>query len=142
MKNLEKIYIYYNKYFFMKRIKLTEAQEKMLLSNIICESTYYYVEPDKVLLIKKYLDNNFKRASMSEMGSDGYPKSTPIVGMLDNNGNVIKNMTDAQLFDLLNDKFHNIYKNNIQRSKFIAQIIKDWFYKKITKEGLLSVNQF
>lgn len=126
----------------MKRIVLSEQQEKIFISNILYENTQYTVDTDKVLLIKKFLDKNFKRASMSEMGNDGSPKATPIVGLIDSEGNVVKNMNDKQLFDFIQDKFSNIYENNIQRDKFIAQIIKDWYYKKISKEGLLSINLY
>lgn len=126
----------------MKKILLNEKQEKIIISNIINENKYYTVDTNKVLVIKKFLDKNFKRASMSSFNNDGEVKDTPIVGLLDNNGNVIKNMTDRQLFDFIQDKFANIYGNNIQRDKFIAQVIKDWYYKRISNEGLLSVNLY
>lgn len=126
----------------MKKIIINEKQEKTILSNIIYETTQFTVDPVKVLLIKNFLDKNFKRASLNGMGNDGYPSATPIVGMIGSNGEVIKNMSDEQLFDLLCDKFKNIYANNIQRNKFIAQVMKDWFYKKISNEGLLSVNLY
>lgn len=126
----------------MKKIIINEKQEKTILSNIIYETTQFTVDPVKVLLIKDFLDKNFKRASLNGMGNDGYPSVTPIVGMIGSNGEVIKNMSDEQLFDLLCDKFKDIYANNIQRNKFIAQVMKDWFYKKISNEGLLSVNLY
>ena len=118
----------------MKKIVLNETQEKIIISKIINENKYYTVDTNKVLVIKNFLDKNFKRASMTEFNEDGELNNTPMVGLMDDNGNVIKNMSDRQLFDYLQNKFHNIYGNNIQRDKFIAQVIKDWYYKKITEE--------
>lgn len=126
----------------MKRLIINESQEKLLISEFIFENKIYSVDTDKVLVLKKFLDNNFKRASMSQINNSGMPVNTPIVGMMDNRGNIIKNMSDRQLFDLMQDKFKNIYDNNIQRDKFIAQVIKDWYYNKIDNNGLLSVNLY
>lgn len=126
----------------IKRIIITEEQEKILISTLVYENTSYPVEPDKVLLVSNFLDKNFKRASMSSMNDNGEPTNTPIVGMMDNNGNVVKNMTDKQLFDYMQEKFKNIYVNNIQRNKFLAQVIKDWYNKKISREGMLSTNSY
>lgn len=126
----------------MKRLIINESQEKLLISEFIFENKTYSVDTGKVLVLKKFLDHNFKRASMSQINDNGMPVNTPIVGMIDSNGNVIKNMTDRQLFDLMQDKFKNLYDNNIQRDKFIAQVIKDWYYNKIDNNGLLSVNLY
>ena len=126
----------------IKRIIITEEQEKILVSTLLYENTSYPVEPDKVLLVSNFLDKHFKRANMSSMNDNGEPTNTPIVGMMDNNGNVIKNMTDKQLFDYMQEKFKNIYVNNIQRNKFLAQVIKDWYNKKISREGMLSTNSY
>ena len=100
------------------------------------------VEPNKVLLVKKYLDDNFVRASMPIIGADGYPKTMYIVGMKGTDGNVIKNMTAKQLFYLLQDKFKGIYGDKSKRNKFIKQVMIDWYNKKISNEGLLSKNMY
>jgi hypothetical protein len=50
----------------------------------------------------------------------------------------VKNLTAKQLFDVLEDEFRGMFDNKIQRSKFLAQVIKDWYANKISKEGLLS----
>lgn len=126
----------------MNKIIINEEQEKILISRFLNEAKYYTVDTDKVLVVKKFLDKNFKRASMTQFDNNGDLVDKPIVGLLDNSGNVVKNMTDKQLFDLLQDKFSNIYANNIQRDKFIAQIIKDWYYNSIKDNGLLSVNLY
>ena len=74
------------------------------------------------------------------MGDDGYPKTVSVVAMLDGNGDIIRNLTDIQLFYLLQDRFKNITANKKHRDSFLKQIIKDWFYDKIKPSGLLSVN--
>jgi hypothetical protein len=120
-----------------KKIIITEEQEQKLLEHLITEKRYP-IDPNKVLIIKKYLDTHFKKGNLSEFGNNGLPKNTPVVGLL-NKGEVVKNLTDRQLFDVLEDEFRGMFNDKIQRSKFIAQVIKDWYSNKISREGLLSV---
>lgn len=101
-----------------------------------------FIEPEKVKIVKRYLDNNFKRAKMPIVGEDGYPKMMELVGMIGADGNICKNMTAQQLFYLLQDKFQHIYSDRDKRDKFLKQIIKDWYNNRISKEGLLSVNKY
>lgn len=119
-----------------KKIYITESQEQQLLEFMIMEQTFP-IDPNKVLIVKNYLDNNFKKGKLSQFGDNGMPTNTPVVGML-NNGEVVKNLTAKQLFDILEDEFRGMFDNKIQRSKFLAQVIKDWYANKISKEGLLS----
>lgn len=119
-----------------KKIILTEAQEQKLLEYLILENTYP-IDPNKVLLVKRYLDKNFKKGNLAEFGANGLPVNTPVVGLL-NNGQVVKNLTAKQLFDVLEDEFRGMFSDKIQRSKFLAQVIKDWYANRISKEGLLS----
>lgn len=119
-----------------KKIIITEKQEQQLLEHLIVEQEFP-IEPQKVLLVKAYLDKHFKRGKLSEFGSNGLPVNTPVVGLL-NNGEVVKNLTARQLFDVLEDEFRGMFSNKIQRSKFLAKVIQDWYANKISKEGLLS----
>jgi hypothetical protein len=119
-----------------KTIILTETQEQELLSYLITERRYP-VEPHKVLLVKNYLDKNFKRGNIEKIGTSGLPENEPVVGLLSHN-EVVKNLTAKQLFDLLEDEFRGMFTDKIQRSKFLTQVIKDWYNKRISKEGLLS----
>ena len=119
-----------------KKIIITETQEQKLLEYLILEKNYP-IEPSKVLLVKDYLDKNFKKGNLAEFGANGLPVNTPVVGLL-NNGQVVKNLTAKQLFDVLEDEFRGMFSDKIQRSKFLAQVIKDWYANKISKEGLLS----
>ena len=99
-----------------------------------------FVEPQKVLVVKKFLDDNFVRAAVPTIGNDGYSKTLLIVGMKGTDGKVIRNMYAQQLFDLLQDKFKNIYLDKQKRDNFLKRVMKDWYDKKITKDGLLSAN--
>ena len=97
---------------------------------------------NKVSVVKKFLDNTFVKADMSTINDEGLPQKKPIVGMKDNNGNVVKNLSPQQLFYLIQDKFKHIYLDKEKRDKFLKQIIIDWYNNKISKEGLLSINWF
>lgn len=123
-----------------KRLFITESQfEKLKMYE---SEKKFYIEPQKVLIVKKTLDKMFSRGSMDSMGSDGYPTRTNVIGMKGNNGEVVKNMTFEQVLDLLEDKFHNVYTDKEKRSRFLKQVLNDWYNKKISKEGMLSVNNF
>ena len=124
-----------------KRIFVTESQLKTL-KQLIVESGNYYIDTTKVKIVKKFLDAQFKRGSMDTMGSDGYPKRINIFAMKGNNGDVVKNLSLEQMVDLLEDKFHHIFTEREKRNRFFKQILKDWYNKKITKEGLLSTYMF
>lgn len=119
-----------------KKIIITEEQEQKLLEHLITEQQFP-IDPKKVLIVKKYLDKNFKRGNISEFGNNGLPVNNPVVGLL-NNGEVVKNLNARQLFDLLEDEFRNMFSNKIQRSKFLVRVIQDWYANNISKEGLLS----
>lgn len=121
----------------VKKIKITEKQEQQLLEHLLFEQQFP-IDPQKVLIVKKYLDNNFKRGNIAEFGNNGLPINNPVVGLL-NNGEVVKNLTARQLFDILEDEFRGMFSNKLQRSKFLAKVIQDWYANKITKDGLLSV---
>jgi hypothetical protein len=119
-----------------KKIILTESQEKQLIKYIIMEKTYP-INPDKVLQVKEYLDKKFKRGNLEEFVSNGLPSNTPVVGMLLNN-KVVKNLTASQLLDILEDEFRGMFNDKVQTRHFLKQVMVDWYYKRISKEGLLS----
>lgn len=119
-----------------KKVYITESQFKTLVES------YNFVEPDKVRIVAKYLDENFVRGGISCIGEDGYPTTISIVAIKGTDGKLAKNMNAKQLFYLLQDKFQHIYADKDKRDKFLKQIIKDWYAHKISKEGLLSVNKY
>lgn len=123
-----------------KIVKITESQEQILLETLIMERTYP-VSPEKVLLVKKYLDDNYERISKGQFNNDGNYISVPFVKLkaVPDENNVI----DAKgLFYRLEREFKGMFSDKIQRSKFLVQIIKDWYAGKISKEGLLSTTHY
>lgn len=119
-----------------KKIIITEVQEQALLECLVMEQTYP-IDPNKVLLVKQYLDKHFKKGSLEQFGANGMPQVISVVGVL-SGGNVVKNLTAQQLLDILENEFRGMFTDKIQKTKFLAQVIKDWYAGKITKDGLLS----
>lgn len=132
----------------MKKIIITEEQAHAL-SNIIGsndqatlpeKSGPYIIDPEKVLLVKKYLDFNFKRGNIENIGPDGFPAKVRIAGMMSSNGDILQNLGEMQLEDLLIEKFKNMFIDKTERQKFLHQVMDDWFNDKIGMFGNLSVN--
>lgn len=125
------------------KIILTEKQVANLYRMMLQEemSKQYSYSPEKVLIVKKYLDENFKKGSIEGMGDDGMPNNTCIVAMINpQTGNVAQNMYDYQLLELLIDKFQNMFVDKEERSRFLGQVMRDWYEDKIGLYGSLSVN--
>lgn len=57
----------------------------------------------KVLVVKKFLDNNFQKNGIPSIDENGYPTTIKIVTMKGTDGQPIKNMNAEQLFYLLQD---------------------------------------
>lgn len=132
----------------MKRLIITEEQAKAL-SNCIKsnnpnampeKSGPYVVDPEKVLFVKKYLDTNFKKGTIENLGPDGFPAKVRIAGMLSSGGDILQNLGEMQLEDLLIEKFKNMFVDKVERQKFLHQVMDDWFNDKIGMFGNLSVN--
>ena len=125
-----------------KRIIVTESQYKRLVLAMKedCCKQYTY-SPENVLIVKKYLDDNFKRGNIEGIGNDGMPSNTQIVAIINRQtGNVAQNMYDHQLLELLIDKFQNMFVDKEERKRFLIQVMKDWYSNKIGLYGSLSVN--
>lgn len=130
-----------------KKIILSEAQLKDITKALLMEdlglkkvSKPYTISPDKVLIIKRYLDGSFKKGSYENIGADGFPKKERIVAMLSSNGEVLKNMYLEQVKDLLVDKFQKMFTDDDERDSFMARVLDDWFDDKISPFGILAVN--
>lgn len=100
----------------------------------------YCINPEKVMIVKKFLDGGFKRGNYETIGSNGLPNSVKIVAMMNSNGEVLKNMYMEQLQDLLIDHFKGMFSDHLERELFMKQVLSDWFDKKIGTFGTLSVN--
>ena len=132
----------------MKTLIITEEQARALSNEIPQNAPSkmpekagpYIVNPENVLLVKKYLDTNFKKGQIENLGPDGFPAKVRIAGMMSSNGDIIQNLGEMQLEDLLIEKFKNMFLNKDERGKFIHQVLQDWFNDKIGMFGNLSVN--
>ena len=121
-----------------KNIIISERQENELKKAL---SEGYFVETDKVSIVKDFLDSHFERGANPQMGSDGYPSMKPIMGMkIGDPNNSTKPMTPSQVFYMLQDKFKGMYSDSRQRDAFLKQVLIDWYNKSISCDGMLSKN--
>lgn len=135
----------------MKKIIISETQEK-ILAQLLKEGIYqmpvdkkmnkpYCVNPEKVLIVKKFLDKSFSAHDYEKIGSNGLPCKIKVFSMNASNGEPLKYMYQDQLQDLLIDRFQNMFSDKIERELFMAQVIKDWVAGKIGIFGGLSTNR-
>ena len=134
----------------MKSIIITEEQEHIILK-ALNEEYYqmpvsknackpYCINPDNVLLVKKFLDKNFKKGDYESIGNDGMPHKQKIVGLVSSKGEIMEPMKLDVLLDLLIEQFKNMFLNHEERELFLKQVLKDWMNDKIGVFGTLSVN--
>ena len=119
-------------------IIINEEIENRWFKQILSES--FYPTTERVLMIKRFLDGNFQRSEIDDIGEDGYPKKVKSVVLMSNNQQPLKTMSQDELLILLDDKFNHMISDKNDRKKFFRQIIKDWMENRISKEGILSVN--
>ena len=150
-------YLYYRYLFktnyiiyMSRRFIINEEQEKELIRRIN-EEVYqmpvdkkmnkpYCINPEKVLIVKKFLDKTFKVHDFEKIGSNGMPIVTKIFSMNASNGEPLKYMYKTQLHDLLIDRFQNMFLDKTERSLFLKQVIEDWMNGTIGIFGTLSKN--
>ena len=128
----------------MKKIIINENKRDLLFSIILNESLTDGDKSDKVLQIKDFLDSNFSKANSDTESFDenGNRKVKSFAALLDSSKNVLKLMTDKQLFDLLQEKFKKILPNSNSsernvRDNFLKKVLIAWYNDKITKEGAI-----
>lgn len=120
-----------------KTIKITEEMEQTAIMDILQES--FYPTGEKVLAIKRYLDQNFQRIQTDDIDEKGYPKKVNGVVLMSGNQQ-LKPMSMNELLLMLDDKFTNMISDKNDRRKFLKQVIQDWYLNRIDRNGLLSVN--
>lgn len=141
----------------MRNIILNEEQLKLLVENFCNEEIYsepgpqspdmkstnkpYCIDPQKVKIVKKFLDNNFKKATMSKVGPDGMQEKVKVVGLLDkDSGNILRNMYLDDLEDQVVTQFQNMFSDKNERQLFMNKVINYWFDGKISPLGMLPIN--
>lgn len=117
---------------------ITESERQEIVGRLLTES--FYPTAEKVLVIKKYLDDNFSKQSADDIDGNGYPKQTGYFIMLSRDRKPVKQMSASEFLMMLDDKFHSIIKDDNDRKRFLEQVISDWFHGKISRDGVLSVN--
>lgn len=150
-------YLYYRYLFktnyiiyMSRRFIINEEQEKELIRRINEEAYQmpvdkkmnkpYCINPEKVLIVKKFLDKTFKVHDFEKIGSNGMPIITKVFSMNASNGEPLKYMYKTQLHDLLIDRFQNMFLDKTERSLFLKQVIEDWMNGAIGIFGTLSKN--
>ena len=121
----------------MKSIILSENNIRTLFKTMIKES--YALWPAKVELVKDYLDSHFARAKATIMDDNGRPSFQEVVAWLDDNKQVVKTLTDVQLFYVMQDEFKDIIPDKNERDNFLISVLKNWYSNKISKHNSLSV---
>ena len=121
-----------------KTVIITEETEQKLIADILEEA--FYPTSDKVLAIKEYLDKNFAKQKLDSLDVNGYPTKENTVVMLSKEKQPLKTLNMKELLRLLDDKFHNMVSDNVDRKKFLKQVIRDWYQNNIKNNGILSVN--
>lgn len=140
----------------MKKFVISESQEKEL-KRILKEEAFqepnpqtpsmkkankpYCINPDKVLIVKKFLDKGFTPHDWEKIGNDGLPMKIKIFSMNASNGEPLKWMYQDQLHDLLIDHFQNMFLDHDERDLFMKQVLKDWINGAIGVHGTLSTNR-
>lgn len=124
----------------MKTFILTEEAYNGIKKRLMKESY-----GDKISLVKKFLDNNFMRASLEQRSDDGTLKSVGVfVQLNDKHLPSDKSMWFDDVVDMLNSEnnFMNILPNEKERDGFLRQVLRDWYDNKISKYGTLSKYDF
>lgn len=126
----------------MKKIIINENQFDTLKALLSKTTGKYSYSPEKVLIVKKFLDDNFVREAFPNgIGTNGLPCNIPVVRVIDK---TTKQkgipMFDEQLLGLLDNEWQNMFTDAEERIAFLKQVMKDWYYNKIDNNGSLSVN--
>ena len=106
------------------------------------ETPAMFMVPNRnlVLNIKKYFDDNFVTQYVDDIDANGYPTQMCTIVMLSPSKNPLRTMNVREFASLADDKFHDVIKDNVERSLFLNQVIKDWIAGAISPDGILSVN--
>lgn len=121
-----------------KSIIITEDKEQEIVSMLLNEA--FYPTAEKVNVIKDYLDKNFAKQELDSLDSNGYPTKEKTAILLSNEKVPLKTLSMKELLMLLDDKFGYMIKKKSDRKKFLKQVIRDWYFNLIKKNGILTVN--
>ena len=113
-----------------KNVIVTKESFDRLKTKLMLESY-----SDKVLSVKKFLDNNYMRGEFVK-DVDGAKKTIGVFVKLTDRGLPTEDsvMID-DVFDRLQQEKQNILDDKDERDKFLLSVIKAWYDKKINDRG-------
>ena len=123
----------YNKCTFIMKTFILSENGLDKVKNKILQESY----SDKVELVKKYLDNNFMRATFEKDGDN-----IGIFVKLSNHLPTEKSYWKQDVLDILDREFNNLVTDKKERDGFLNQLLDDWYNNKISKYGSLSAYNF
>lgn len=126
----------------MKRLIITEEQEKGLIKILKESNKKYSVDPSKVLSLKKKLDEKFIPLDY-ELINGGDVNCIKIAGMLTPKTNqVIEKLYEEDLVDWAESVCKNMFSDKEERRRFAKLVVNRWLNNKISVLGMLDVNCF
>lgn len=113
----------------MKKFILSESGLKKINAIIIKESYN-----DKVLMVKDYLDKNYKSAPFEQNG-----ETVGIFYKLSNGIPTEKTLWKKNILQDLDKEYYKMITDKKERDGFLNQVVDDWYYKrKGLENGTLS----
>ena len=117
------------------KIILSTRGEKILTESILNEVSDFTKEGSVI----SYLDSHYVRADVDKPNEFGELKKQPMVVALDSRKQPSEiTLTLDQLFERLQFKFQKIIGDTSERDSFLHQVIDDWYYKRVSKNGSLT----
>ena len=115
-----------------RKIVITENQLSELLGT-------NPVQPRKVLRAKKYLDSSFKKGRMGFISGKGTWERVPVVGLIGDNGETVRNLTVSQLFYHMQARpfLREMFTDSGQFDKFLRLVIDAWLKDEIDQYGMI-----
>lgn len=128
----------------MKRLIITEEQEKGLIKILKESNKKYSVDPSKVLSLKKKLDAQFIPLDYEpEKPIGGKAVCMRIAGRLSpKTKQVIEQLYEEDLVDWAESVCKNMFSDKEERRRFAKLVVNRWLNNKISVLGMLDVNCF
>ena len=130
-----------------KKLLISEEQEKQLIQILKEENSgkkMYFVDPNKVLALKKKLDAQFIPLDYEpEKPIGGKAVCMRIAGRLSpKTKQVIEQLYEEDLADCAADICKNMFLDNDECEKFAKLVTNRWLHNKIGGHGMLDVNYY
>ena len=110
----------------MKKIIISEKQEKYLYNSLVNEEVSYLGDKEEVVI--KWLNDHFK-AMENEISDDmGLPKIEKVVSILDTNKQLTKKLIPIErVYYMMQTQFKNILHDKKDRNQFLWDTLKKWY---------------